>query len=115
MARGGCSPAAGVGEGGGAPVPGAAREGSGGAYGGLSRSLSLRPVTPPKIPPPGTFTARLVNVGSQINVWVYRASGGRLGGKMQQLPVLLLEHVGRKSGQKRVAPLLYLQDGDDLV
>ena len=29
--------------------------------------------------------------------------------------MLLLEHVGRKSGRNRVSPLLYLADGDDLV
>ena len=30
-------------------------------------------------------------------------------------PVLVLEHVGAKSGQRRRTPLLYLTDGDDLV
>ena len=30
-------------------------------------------------------------------------------------PVLLLHHVGRRSGEERVTPLLYLRDGDDLV
>jgi len=29
--------------------------------------------------------------------------------------VLLLHHVGRRSGQRRVTPLLYLPDGDELV
>jgi deazaflavin-dependent oxidoreductase (nitroreductase family) len=30
-------------------------------------------------------------------------------------PVLLLHHVGRRSGEQRVTPLLYLADGEDLV
>jgi deazaflavin-dependent oxidoreductase (nitroreductase family) len=30
-------------------------------------------------------------------------------------PVLVLEHVGAKSGQRRRTPLLYLRQGDDLV
>ena len=30
-------------------------------------------------------------------------------------PVLLLHHVGRRSGEERVTPLLYMPDGDDLV
>jgi deazaflavin-dependent oxidoreductase (nitroreductase family) len=34
---------------------------------------------------------------------------------MQQLPILLLEHVGRRSGERRTTPLLYLQHGEDLV
>ena len=29
--------------------------------------------------------------------------------------MLLLDHVGRKSGAARTAPLLYMRDGDDLV
>jgi deazaflavin-dependent oxidoreductase (nitroreductase family) len=57
----------------------------------------------------------VVNLASQVNVVLYRLSGGRLGGKMEDLPVLLLEHTGRKSGKARTAPLLYLEDGSDLV
>jgi deazaflavin-dependent oxidoreductase (nitroreductase family) len=71
--------------------------------------------TAPAFPPPGTIRSKLVNAGVNINVGLYRRSGGRLGGKVKGAPVLLLDHVGRKSGQKRTAPLLYLADGDDLV
>lgn len=46
---------------------------------------------------------------------MYRATGGRLGGKMQGSPVLLLETRGRKSGKRRTTPLLYLPDGRNLV
>jgi deazaflavin-dependent oxidoreductase (nitroreductase family) len=46
---------------------------------------------------------------------VYRASGGRVGGRMLGSQVLLLNTVGRKSGRKRTTPLLYLRDGDDYV
>jgi F420H(2)-dependent quinone reductase len=70
---------------------------------------------PPTFPPPGSIRAKLVNQTTRLNVLAYRLSGGRLGGTMDKLPVLLLEHVGRKSGQRRIAPLLYLADGDDLV
>lgn len=31
------------------------------------------------------------------------------------MAVLLLEHVGRKTGRTRTTPLLYLSDGDDLI
>jgi F420H(2)-dependent quinone reductase len=31
------------------------------------------------------------------------------------VPILLLHHRGRKSGQERVTPLMYLDDGDDVV
>jgi deazaflavin-dependent oxidoreductase (nitroreductase family) len=48
-------------------------------------------------------------------VALYRASGGRIGGTYKGAPVLLLHHVGRKSGRERVSVLIYLRAGDDLV
>jgi F420H(2)-dependent quinone reductase len=52
-----------------------------------------------------------------LHTAVYRASGGRLGHHLPGLraPMLLLDHVGAKSGKKRTSPLLYMTDGDDLV
>lgn len=46
----------------------------------------------------------------KLNVPLYRASGGRIGGKVGKGPVLLLTTTGRKSGEKRTAPVLYLED-----
>jgi F420H(2)-dependent quinone reductase len=47
---------------------------------------------------------------------LYKASGGRIGHTAPGLPtMLLLDHVGAKSGKRRTAPLLYFRDGDDLV
>ena len=51
----------------------------------------------------------------KLNIPVYRLSGGRIGGKINQAPVLLLTTTGRKSGQKRTAPVVYLADHDDVV
>lgn len=45
----------------------------------------------------------------------YRRTGGRIGGRFGGAPVLLLDHVGRRSGARRTTPLLYLDDGGDLV
>ncbi|HEY6549977.1 MAG TPA: nitroreductase family deazaflavin-dependent oxidoreductase, partial [Solirubrobacterales bacterium] len=42
-------------------------------------------------------------------------SGGRIGGKINEAPVLLLTTTGRKSGQARTAPVVYLADGASLV
>jgi deazaflavin-dependent oxidoreductase (nitroreductase family) len=48
--------------------------------------------------------------------WVYRASGGRLGGRfLRGAPVMLLTTIGRRSGRPRTAPLIYLEDGDRVV
>jgi deazaflavin-dependent oxidoreductase (nitroreductase family) len=58
----------------------------------------------------------LVKAMSLANAWVYRLSSGRIGGKwMYGAPILLLTTTGRKSGQKRTAPLLYLEDGERIV
>ena len=67
-------------------------------------------------PPPGSRVRhRLLNVLSAANVWLYRLSGGRVGGRMGRAPVLLLHHVGRRSGTQRVVPLLFLAEGRRLV
>jgi deazaflavin-dependent oxidoreductase (nitroreductase family) len=51
----------------------------------------------------------------KMNVPVYRLSGGRLMAKVGRAPVLLLTTTGRKSGQERTAPVVYLADGENVV
>ncbi len=51
----------------------------------------------------------------KLNVPLYRLSGGRVGGKVGKAPVLLLTTTGRKSGQQRTAPVVYLADGENAV
>jgi deazaflavin-dependent oxidoreductase (nitroreductase family) len=51
----------------------------------------------------------------KLNAPIYRLSGGRVGGKLGKAPILLLTTTGRKSGQSRTAPVLYLADGDRFV
>jgi F420H(2)-dependent quinone reductase len=51
----------------------------------------------------------------KLNIPLYRASGGRLFGKVSNAPVLLLTTTGRKSGQPRTAPVVYLKDGENVV
>jgi len=47
---------------------------------------------------------------------VYRATGGRIGHTFPGLPtMLLLDHVGARSGVPPTTPLLYFRDGDPLV
>ena len=51
-----------------------------------------------------------------VHTTVYRLSGGRIGGRFPGgARLLLLDHVGAKSGTKRTTPLLYVQDGDDVA
>jgi deazaflavin-dependent oxidoreductase (nitroreductase family) len=47
---------------------------------------------------------------------VYRATNGLVGHHVLGAPpMLLLDHVGAKSGAKRTSPLAYVEDGQDLV
>lgn len=42
----------------------------------------------------------------------FRANGGRVGGQMEGWPLLLLHHVGARSGIERVTPVVYQRLGE---
>lgn len=51
-----------------------------------------------------------------IAVYLYRLTGGKFGGKVQGLRVLLLTTTGRKTGKKRTTPVGYFeQDGGYVI
>jgi F420H(2)-dependent quinone reductase len=52
---------------------------------------------------------------SGMHAALYRWTGGKRGGKMRGVPILLLATHGRKSGKERTTPLMYTRDGDNLV
>ena len=43
----------------------------------------------------------------------FRANGGKVGGNFEGAPVVLMHHVGRKSGKESVNPVMYLPDETD--
>jgi deazaflavin-dependent oxidoreductase (nitroreductase family) len=45
----------------------------------------------------------------------FRANAGKVGGQFEGLALILIHHVGAKSGTVRVTPLVYVPDGDRLV
>jgi deazaflavin-dependent oxidoreductase (nitroreductase family) len=51
----------------------------------------------------------------QEHVERYRATDGAEGHEWQGTTVLILETVGRKSGEKRPTPLIYGRSGDDYL
>jgi F420H(2)-dependent quinone reductase len=68
------------------------------------------------------ITARAIKYLAKAQVRVFRLTNGRIGctwrvgaGFKKPVPTLLLDHIGRKSGTKFTTPLLYLQDGPNLV
>lgn len=60
---------------------------------------------------------------SRANTWAYKATNGRLGGKWRLgskrfgdvPPVGILTTTGRKTGEPRESPLLYLREGDRVI
>jgi deazaflavin-dependent oxidoreductase (nitroreductase family) len=67
-------------------------------------------------------TVKVIKYMAKAQVAAFKATNGRVGNKWRigagwkkPVPTLLLEHVGRKSGKTFVTPLLYLQDGADIV
>jgi deazaflavin-dependent oxidoreductase (nitroreductase family) len=68
------------------------------------------------------FVTKVMKYAGKAHVWVYRRSGGKIGanwrvgaGFKKPVPTLLLEHTGRKSGKTFVSPLVFIEDGQDVV
>jgi deazaflavin-dependent oxidoreductase (nitroreductase family) len=68
------------------------------------------------------WAVRFIKLMSRTQVRVFKLTHGRIGhtwrvgaGWRKPVPTLLLKHVGRKSGKQFETPLLYLDDGRDLV
>lgn len=89
--------------------------------------------TPPRPPSPLTpkqvegLNSKAVGVGikwmSKLNTWAFKATGGRLGSKWRggsnrfsaPPPVGILTTIGRKTGEPRESPLLFLREGSRVV
>jgi F420H(2)-dependent quinone reductase len=56
--------------------------------------------TPPRMP-----------AFARVHLWLYRASGGKVGGRLPARGFLMLTTTGRKSGARYAVPLEYHTDG----
>jgi deazaflavin-dependent oxidoreductase (nitroreductase family) len=45
----------------------------------------------------------------------FRANGGRVGGRLARMPLILLHHTGVRSGAERVTPLAYIKLPDGRI
>lgn len=59
--------------------------------------------------------SKLVEWFWKVHPTLYRWSGGRIGGKLVNMPVLLLTTRGRRTGNSRTRALTYLADGTRFV
>jgi deazaflavin-dependent oxidoreductase (nitroreductase family) len=59
----------------------------------------------------------LLNRAAGAHALAYRATGGLVGHRIPGLraPMLLLEHTGARSGERRTTPLLYVPDGENVA
>jgi len=61
------------------------------------------------------FVRAVTRYGGAAHRLLYRASGGRIGGRLWDLRVVLLTTTGRRSGKRRTVPLCSMHDGDDVI
>jgi len=84
------------------------------------RGMGLPAARPDGLDSP--LTVRFIKYMAKAQVAAFKATDGRLGrtwrvgaGWKKPVPTLLLDHMGRRSGRRFTTPLLYLEDGKDLV
>lgn len=79
----------------------------------------IPPAPATRNPPAGlasSWVPPVIRAMSRANVWLFQRSRGRLGATwLHGTRVCLLTTRGRKSGQERTVPVLYMQDGQRLV
>ena len=73
--------------------------------------MAMRP------PPASSPFWKLWEQLTSFNTLLFQKTGGRLGNRMPftGAPIILLHHVGAKSGTHRISPLIGLRDGDRWV
>ena len=61
-------------------------------------------------------TGTIIKWMSRANTWIFKKTGGRFGDKfLRGAPVGILTTTGRKSGEPRESPLLFLQEGRRII
>lgn len=58
---------------------------------------------------------RLFKAANGLHVALYRMSRGKFANKIANLPILLITTTGRKSGQPRTNPVVYVKEGQDYL
>ena len=52
---------------------------------------------------------------TRFHTGIYRLTGGRIGGRLGRIRMVLLTTTGRRSGRQRTTPLLSVPDGDRVI
>ncbi|MFQ5458099.1 MAG: nitroreductase family deazaflavin-dependent oxidoreductase [Myxococcota bacterium] len=64
---------------------------------------------------PAVRKTKIMELFWKIHPWIYEKSGGRIGGTVMGMPVLVLMTRGRKSGLLRKNTLMYVPKGEASV
>jgi F420H(2)-dependent quinone reductase len=71
----------------------------------------------PYTPHQERFRRRRTRFIRALDMWLYRKTNGRIGGKLPgtTAPICLFTTTGRRTGLARTVPLVYAEDGDDVI
>ena len=58
---------------------------------------------------------RTIRLIGRLHAWLWKLTGGKLGNAFGRAPFMMLTTRGRITGRERTTPVLYLQDGADLI
>jgi deazaflavin-dependent oxidoreductase (nitroreductase family) len=56
-----------------------------------------------------------VNEWNKQIIAEFRENGGKVGGPFEGAHMILVHHLGAKSGTERVSPMVYFPDGEDML
>ena len=56
-----------------------------------------------------------IRLFGRLHAWLWKLAGGKLADEFGRLPFMMLTTTGRKTGQRRTTPVLYLQDETGLI
>jgi F420H(2)-dependent quinone reductase len=58
---------------------------------------------------------KTIRLLGRLHGWLWKLCGGKLDNAFRKLPFMMLTTTGRKTGQRRTTPVLYLQDETGLI
>ncbi len=65
--------------------------------------------------PMNRLKPRTIRLIGRLHAWLWRLTGGKLGNAFGRAPFMMLITRGRVTGRERKTPVLYLQQGADLI
>jgi F420H(2)-dependent quinone reductase len=57
----------------------------------------------------------LMKYFARAHIWVYQRTNGLLGARLLRYPAALITATGRKTGEKRTTPTLFLREGERVL